>query len=404
MPDLFDMNKKPPPDSRVSVRNASGSDDKLERMSTTLAPSPSWRARALKLAESATTPLVPGDFLDLFAPLRSGAELRGRVESVHPETSDAATLVIRPGADWSGHVPGQYVRIGVDVDGVRCWRAYSLTHGPRRDGRISITVKAVPDGHVSPYLVRHTRPGTLLHLEQATGEFVLPVTGPRKLLFVTAGSGITPVIGMLRNLYPSTDSGVLHLPRSAAYDIVVLHVAPSEPESIFLDDLRRLEAAGVIRLVARYDDEHGVLDLDDLDSIVPDLDERTTFACGPGGLLDAITDHHDGRGLPLFTEQFRVSTVVAGEGGSVTFEKSGTTVECDGARPILEQAEEAGVLMPSGCRMGICYTCVLPLREGAVRDLRTGELTTAIPGETAAQGVAIQTCINAAAGPCHIDH
>ncbi|HET8665214.1 MAG TPA: ferredoxin reductase [Nocardioides sp.] len=379
-------------------------------MSTSLAPTPTWRARALKLAEAATTPLVPGDFLDLFAPLRAGAELRGRVESVHPETPDAATLVIRPGADWRGHVPGQYVRIGVDVDGVRCWRAYSLTHGPRRDGRISITVKSVPDGHVSPYLVRHTRPGTLLHLEQAAGEFVLPVRSAvelerrTKLLFITAGSGITPVIGMLRNLYPSTDSGVLRLPRSAAYDIVVLHVAPSEPDSIFADDLRKLAAAGAIRLVARYDDVHGILDLDHLDELVPDLGDRTTFACGPGGLLDAITEHHERRGLPLFTEQFKVSTVVAGEGGSVTFEKSGKIVECDGARPILEQAEDAGVLMPSGCRMGICYTCVLPMREGAVRDLRTGELTTAIPGETPEGGVAIQTCINAAAGPCHIDH
>ena len=297
----------------------------LEGMSTTTAPA-SWRSRAVRLAEAATTPLVPGDFLDLFAPLRAGAELRGRVESVHPETADAATLVIRPGADWKGHVPGQYVRIGVDVDGVRCWRAYSLTHGPRADGRISITVKAVPDGHVSSFLVRHTRPGTLLHLEQAAGEFVLPaprLAGERvKLLFVTAGSGITPVIGMLRNLYPSTDSGVLRPARSTAYDIVVLHVAPSEPDSIFTADLHKLEAAGAISVVARYDDQHGILDLADLDTLVPDLDERTTFACGPGGLLDALDAHHQERGLPLFTEQFRLSTVVVGEGGSVSFARA----------------------------------------------------------------------------------
>ena len=165
------------------------------------------RDRAMRVAEAATTPYLPSDFLDLFAPLRSGADLRGRIESVHPETADAATIVIRPGADWAGHVPGQYLRIGIDVDGVRQWRAYSLTHGPRRDGRISITVKAVPDGLVSNHLVHEARPGTLVHLEQAAGEFVLP-PGPGRFLFVTAGSGITPVIGMLRNLYPSTDSGV----------------------------------------------------------------------------------------------------------------------------------------------------------------------------------------------------
>ena len=95
-----------------------------------------------------------------------------------------------------------------------------------------------------------------------------------------------------------------------------------------------------------------------------------------------------------------VPVLVTGEGGTVSFAKNGTTLEADGATPILDAAEEAGVLMPSGCRMGICYGCVLPLREGAVRDLRNGELTVAAPGD----GVLIQTCVSAAAGACDIDH
>jgi ferredoxin-NADP reductase len=355
--------------------------------------------RVTRLAERATTPLLPQDYLDLFAPLRAGADLRGRIVEVRPETADAATIVIRPCADWAGHVPGQYVRIGIDVDGVRLWRAYSLTHGPRDDGHISITVKAVPDGKVSNHLVRDARPGTLVHLEQAAGEFVLPTDGA-KLLFVTAGSGITPVIGMLRNLFPVTDSGVVRLPRSAGYDITVVHVAPSEPDSIFTANLRELDEAGMIRLVARYDDVHGVLDVADLADLVPDLRERTTFACGPAGLLDALETHHEEHGIPLLTEQFRVATLATGEGGTVRFARSGTEVEADGGTPILDAAEGAGVLMPSGCRMGICYGCVLPMREGAVRDLRTGEITTAAPGD----GVRIQTCISAAAGTCDLDH
>jgi ferredoxin len=149
--------------------------------------------------------------------------------------------------------------------------------------------------------------------------------------------------------------------------------------------------------------------------LVPDLHERATLACGPGGLLDALQAHHDARGLDLLTEQFRVTTLVAGEGGTVGFtgsssrsvratSDSGTTVDADGATPILDAAEAAGVLMPSGCRMGICFGCVLPLKEGAVRDLRTGAVTTATPGETEGRGVPIQTCISAAAGPCVIDH
>jgi len=94
----------------------------------------------------------------------------------------------------------------------------------------------------------------------------------------------------------------------------------------------------------RPSDEHGILDLADLERLVPDLDERTTFACGPGGLLDALAAHHEERGLPLYVEQFRVSTVVAGEGGTVTFDQAGVEVECDGARPILEQAEDGTVI------------------------------------------------------------
>jgi stearoyl-CoA 9-desaturase NADPH oxidoreductase len=368
-----------------------------------------------RIAELAVTPLVPDDYLDLFSPLRRGAQLRGRVVEVVPETRDAATLVIRPGADWAGHVPGQYVRIGVDVDGVRQWRAYSLTHGPRPDGNISVTVKAVPDGTVSPYLVHRTRPGTLLHLEQATGDFVLPdLSTPTKLLFVTAGSGVTPVIGMLRNLFPSTDDGVLGFDRlnhrmgldqrgGRGLDIVVVHVAPSEPDSIFLRDLKALDRAGAIHLVPRYDDVHGLLDMADLATLVPDLVERTTYACGPGGLLDALEAHHERAGLALQTEQFRASTVVAGEGGTVTFARTGAVVEADGTTPVLEAGEGAGVLMPSGCRMGVCYSCVTPLLSGAVRDLRSGDLTTAVPGETDPGGVLVQTCINAAAGPCTFD-
>ena len=137
--------------------------------------------------------------------------------------------MIRPGADWAGHVPGQYVRIGIDVDGVRLWRAYSLTHGPRADGRISITVKAVPDGKVSNHLVRRRRAGHAGPPRAGRRRVRAAAPSGGKLLFVTAGSGITPVIGMLRNLFPVADSGVVRLPRSAGYDIIVVHVAPSEP-------------------------------------------------------------------------------------------------------------------------------------------------------------------------------
>ncbi|WGL52331.1 ferredoxin reductase [Nocardioides sp. BP30] len=367
----------------------------------------SLRERLHTVVSAAVTPLEPSDVLDLFHPLRRGADLRARIVAVRAETSDAATIELQPGKDWAGHVPGQYIRIGIDVDGRRQWRAYSLTHGPRPDGHISITVKAVPGGVVSPFLVHQAKPGTLVHLEQAAGEFVLDHTH-RKLLFVTAGSGITPVIGMLRNLFPVTDSGVLW--DAAGRDrgepkplsITVVHLAPSEPQTIFRRNLAELHAAGAINLIPRYDDTHGVFDVATLEELVPDLAERTTYACGPHGLLDALEAHHAERGLELYTEQFRVGAVEAGEGGTLSI--AGQTLELDGATTILDAAEEAGVLMPSGCRMGICMGCILPLKEGAVRDLRTGDVTVAVPGETPVAGLPVQTCISAAAGACTIEH
>src|SRR3954447_11886727 len=143
-----------------------------------------------------TTPLLPDDYLAQLNPLWSAREPRGRVEAVVAETRDCVTLWLRPGRGWRDHVPGQYVRVGVDVDGVRHWRTYSLTSTPRRrDSRVAITVKRIPGGLVSEHLVRHARRGMLVRLAPPTGEFVLPDPVEDPLLFVTAGSGVTPVMG-----------------------------------------------------------------------------------------------------------------------------------------------------------------------------------------------------------------
>ena len=348
------------------------------------------RDRVIRLAELVTTPLVPADYLDILDPLRAGADLRGRIVAIHPETRDAVTLVIKPGRGWKPHTPGQYVRIGVDVDGVRMWRAYSLTSPTgRADGAITVTVKAIPDGKVSNHLVRNGRPDTIIALDQATGDFVLPTTRPAKSLFVTAGSGITPVMGMLRNAVDELR------------DVVLVHSAPTSSDVIFADELRTFAGRGQIRLVEKHTDAEGMLDIAGLAEVVPDYADRETWACGPTGLLDALEEHWAGAGIAakIHTERFRSNVLVTGEGGTVTFTSNGTVVEADGSTPILDAGEAAGVLMPSGCRMGICFGCVLPLREGAVRDLRNGEVTTAAPGD----GVLIQTCVSAAAGTCDID-
>ncbi|MGE9809418.1 ferredoxin reductase [Janibacter sp. G1551] len=358
------------------------------------APRAASRARDLVagLVRAATTPLVPSDYLDLIAPLSNPAALRGRIVDITPETADAATITIRPGRGWAGHVPGQYIRIGIDVDGVRQWRAYSLTSpADAPGGLITITVKAMTDGVVSNHLVRRARPGTLVHLDQATGDFTLPSPLPERILFLTAGSGITPVMGMLR-----------HLDRWAgATDITLVHSAPMADDVIFAGELRELAARGVITLHERHTRSAGIVEPAHLDELVPDWRDRQTWACGPTAMLDALEEHHAAAGLAdaVHTERFRPVVIAPGEGGTVTFLGAGVEVDADGSTPLLDAGEDAGVLMPSGCRMGICYGCVVPLRRGVVRDLRDGSLTVAEDGDS----IPVQTCISAVAGACEID-
>ncbi|WP_433330120.1 ferredoxin reductase [Spirillospora sp. CA-294931] len=348
------------------------------------------RRRLAEAARMLTTPLLPEDYLALVNPLWSTADPRGRVETVQHEVAGVATLVIRPGITWPGHLPGQWLKIGVDLDGVRHWRTFSLSSPPRPDGRITITVKATEDGRVSQHLVNTIHPGAIVRLAAAEGEFVLPSPLPGRLLFLTAGSGITPVMAMLRDLAA----------RRAMPDTVLIHSARTPDEVIFGAELRDLARRFPnLRLHERHTAADGRFTLDELGDVCADWTDRDAWACGPTALLDDAEEHWHANGAAarLRVEHFRPRLLAAeGEGGRVTFATSGVEVDADGGTPLLDAGERAGALLPSGCRMGICYSCVGRLRTGQVRDLRTGE----VHGE---EGHLVQTCVSAAAGPVEIE-
>jgi ferredoxin-NADP reductase len=354
------------------------------------------RRRVLGLIRSFTSPLLPDDYLELVNPLWSTRELRGRIERVERETPNAATVLVKPGWEWQGHQPGQYLRLGIEVDGVHHWRAYSLTSDPERaDGFISITPKLVDGGKVSPFLFGRVRPGTIVRLGGVEGTFVLPDPLPKKLLFISAGSGITPIMSMLRSI---ARAGRLE-------DLVHVHCARTEKEVIFGAELRELavEHAGY-RLHERLTGAQGRIDAEQLDRLCPDWRTRETFLCGPAGLLETMTERwqRDGDPAKLHVEHFQPDAGVGvgdgqcGEGGAIRFCTSDVLGESDGEQPILVAGENAGAELPFGCRMGICHTCVGRLRSGQVRDLRTGR----VHGQT---GEMLRTCINAPEGAIEIE-
>lgn len=349
--------------------------------------------RVRSVGSKLTTPLHPDDYLRLVNPLWTSRELRGRIEEVVPETEDAATLVIRPGWGWRWqHRPGQYVGIGVQVDGKFQWRSYSISSAPGRSRRtIAITVRAMPEGLLSSHLVKGLAPGTIVRLALPEGDFVLPDPPPAKVLFLVGGSGITPVMAMVRTLHR----------RHTMPDVVLHYSSPTPERMIFRDELARLEehhdSFSVHRL---HTDTDGLLDpAADLDRVCPDWRERETWACGPGPMLDALTEHYTAEGVEdrLHVERFNLQLGgEGGEGGTISFRNSGKEVEADGATTVLEAGEQAGVGMPYGCRMGICHTCTLTLVSGKVRDLRNGE-------EYDQPNEQVQTCVTAAVGDCVLD-
>jgi ferredoxin-NADP reductase len=349
--------------------------------------------RVLKAIRAFTSPLLPDDYLELINPLWSTRELRGKVESIDPETSDAATVVIRPGYEWGGHEPGQYLRIGLDINGRRHWRAYSLTSDPwRQDGCISITIKNVDEGTVSPYLVRRGRPGTIVSLGGVEGEFKLPDQLPEKLLFVSAGSGITPIMSMLRYLDREQELN----------DVFHIHSARNKEDVIFGEQLRDLQERNEgFRVHEQLTGEMGRFKPEDLEERCPDWREREAFVSGPAELLEAITEYFKAEGdcdrlhLERFQPVIGGDSVEEGEGGTIKFLDSDCETECDGKTPILEAGEEAGLELPYGCREGICHTCVGELAKGQIRDLRTGKVS----GQ---EGEMVRTCINAPEGAVEI--
>jgi len=350
-----------------------------------------WQ-RVREAGSKLTTPLHPDDYLRLVNPLWTARELRGRVEEVIQETEDAATLVIRPGWGWRyQHRPGQYVGIGVQVDGKFQWRSYSVSSPPERRRRtIAITVRAMPEGLMSSHLVNGLEPGTIVRLALPEGDFVLPDPPPAQILFLVGGSGITPVMAMLRTLDR----------RGSMPDVVLHYSSPTPERMIFRDELESMAGRNDgLTVHPLHTDIDGMFDLADLDEICPDWRDRETWACGPGPMLDAIQEHFEGEDLgdQLHVERFSLELGAdGGEGGTITFRNSGKQIEVDGATTILEAGEQAGVGMPFGCRMGICHTCTLRMVDGTIRDLRNGD-------EFGQPNEPVQTCVTAAVGDCTFD-
>jgi ferredoxin-NADP reductase len=350
------------------------------------APSPAPRGlghRLLRsnLLEALTYPHGVDRYVELVRPLLVKREVRAEVTAVRHQTPKSVTLTLRPNENWRGIRAGQFVNLSVEIDGVRETRPYSPAGSQHAaDGAIELTVSTHPEGKVSRHLRDAARPGAIVGLSQAQGEFVLPEARPKRVLLVSGGSGITPVMAMLRTLCDegladTAEVGFLNYARSPELALYGAELEQLADRHSGLSVARGFTRGGSATLSGRFSREH-------LETVMTEQTARAdlaTFVCGPPALIDAVRSVWTDDNLPEPAVETFTPTVLRFDSaeeatGTVSFKASGREAANSGL-VLLEQAEDAGLTPDHGCRMGICNTCSCRKTTGTVRNVLTGALS-----------------------------
>jgi stearoyl-CoA 9-desaturase NADPH oxidoreductase len=395
------------------------------------------RLAGSSLLEALAAPHGVDRYLELVLPSLSLHDLRAEIVEVRRSTPTSVTLRLRPNEVWQGFQAGQFVSLAVEIDGVRRTRCYSPASSQHAgDGELELTIRAHAQGLVSQYLRDNAHPGMVVELAQAGGDFVLPPTRPERLLLISGGSGVTPVMSMLRTLCdegheaPVTFLHYARHERDVTYrveleelagrhpnvQVVYVYTREAQPKSASAGALRA-EPAGTPpakpadRQLTEPDSKlrgrklrggklHGHLTRGQLRAVDSRYREAEVYVCGPPGLIEATRTlwAQDGHEERVHSESFlppRLLTTPGETSGSVRFAASGVETPSDGIT-LLEQAEQAGLAPAYGCRMGICHTCTCRKLAGTVRNINSGELSSYEEEE-------IQICVSVPAGDVELD-
>jgi ferredoxin-NADP reductase len=365
-------------------------DDKGVRAARSLAGL--WRARlplnrllSSGLAAALVSPHSVDDYLQNIDPTWSLRAVRARIVGIAREASNVVSLTMVPNENWSGFRAGQFIQLSAPIAGVRTTRYFSLSSAPGDGVPLRVTIKAAETGRLSRWAVNAAAVGDVVEISQADGEFVLPAPLPPKLIFLSGGSGITPLVSLLRHLVTVDYRGIVHF----------IHYARGE--FIFGEELKTLaKTFSPLRLTlidTRKEGEASRLSREALDKIAPDWQAAVPFVCGPAALITAAAQIWKGAGKErLRIERFTVAAAPAATGTEhaghrLRFVGSGREVPARANVSLLEQAEAAGLTPEFGCRVGICRTCTTKKVSGTVRNQLTGELC-------AEPAIAIQLCIH----------
>jgi len=328
------------------------------------------------------------------------------VVRILPETPDVKTFCFRTtDQSWFRYLPGQFITVELPIDGRRVRRTYTISSSPSRPLSLTITVKAQPDSYASRWMHDHLKVGDRIKAYGPAGIFSFHNHLADKYLFLSAGSGITPMMSMTRWLY---DFGVQS-------DITFIHCARAPSDIIFraemermagrTDDLRLAWIVEQAEPYAAWTGYMGRLNQLQLELIAPDYMEREIFCCGPPPFMQAVRDilHLAGFDMERYQEEsfqapitdqsqtptFEDDVVLeAAEDAELVFAASGASVRCRQTDTVLSVAREAGIVVPSACQFGVCGTCRLRKLDGEVHMVHNG----GISDDDIAEGYILACC------------
>lgn len=315
--------------------------------------------------------------------------------SILPEAQDVATVCFQaPSGRGFDFKAGQFITLELPVPGGPLYRTYTISSSPSRPKSLTVTIKAQADSIGTRWIIDNMRPGMTLKATGPAGRFTSAEHPAKKFLFISAGSGITPMMSMTTEIYD--------LGRDC--DIVFVNCARRPSEIIFK---RRLEhmatrTAGLnLKWVVQEPDPYqpwtgyeGRFNQLMLGLMAPDYLEREVYCCGPEAFMQAVREALAGLGFDMthyHQESFHAPQMpVAGlieevvpvddlpeedVQAEIAFETSGVTHSCAETETVLAAARTAGIAIPSGCTFGICGTCKVKKTSGHVHMVHNGGIT-----------------------------
>lgn len=328
--------------------------------------------------------------LSTLNPLWTWRAVKAKVQRINTLPDNMVEVTLTANRHFKPYTAGQFVFVTVQINGVNEQRAYSIVNAPSRD-HATITLAAKVQGKVSRYLAQDLKVGDVITISQPQGDFQVK-TDDVPLLFIAAGSGITPIISMIRDQLNKTRTT-----KSSTTPMTLLYFSRDPVYRAELTALAEKAPQFTLHIIQDSAEAPAQFNQQLLDKLNIAPENMHTYLCGAPALMQAVNALWQEKSLSaqLMQERFVVpATSDNATSYPVNFRQKQRTFDATGS--LLVSAEKAGLNPASGCRMGICNTCVCQKVSGTVRNQLTGE-TSNRPNE------AIKLCISEALTPLEID-